>query len=746
MSMIDRISSASPSSTALPINVSRRAFVGGATASLVLSVVLPDGPARAAAPTNTVKPGTRVQAFLEIRADGVVMFHSPFAEGGQGVHTAIPQIVGEELDMDPARFIVDCAPAGHDYQIMGGLRMTGGSQSVRSSYDTMRQLGASCRQMLLQAAASRLSVPVGDLTTEPGQVIHASSGRKIPYGDLAADAATLPVPEDVKLKQPSEFRWIGKPVPRLDIREKSTGKAIYAIDISVDGMLSAAIRHSIRYGEEAGEIANEAQVKAMPGVHSIHRLPSAVAVVADRWWRARRAAESLQIKWLEPAKPTPRTMPVGFSTAAFRDQLAKATEPSLEAEKAGDSTAALRSGARVIEAVYEAPYLAHAQIEAPSSIARFNNDGTLDIWVPNQAPEMFQQIAAKYAGIEPDKIRIHSPLLGGFFGRQFTYEPAGSPYMQAIPLAKAVGRPVKVIWSREEEFLRDFLRPMGLVRFKATIDANGMPQALEADVVGDGPWTSVFGRTDNKPDPNAVEGIVAKPYKIPNRRIAQILVPHPLPVGFWRSVGHSMNDFFYESFLDELADAGKQDPYELRLKLLADSPRHANLLKAVGELSGGWKRGPFTASDGTRRARGVAMASPFGSEVATIAEASLRDGEVVVHDVWVAIDPGSIVNPAIIEAQVNSAVAIGSSSALMEQIVYKNGEPQARNYDAYPILAMNRMPKVHVRIVESGAKMGGIGEPGVPGVPPAVANAISALTGQRIRSLPLSNHKLSGLG
>jgi isoquinoline 1-oxidoreductase beta subunit len=335
-------------------------------------------------------------------------------------------------------------------------------------------------------------------------------------------------------------------------------------------------------------------------------------------------------------------------------------------------------------------------------------------------------------------------MLGGFFGRHFLYQTA-NPFPQAILLAKSVGKPVKLIWSREEEFLRDTLRPMAAVRFRAGINADGLPVALDAIAVGEGPTGRWFGRQPDKVDSSAVEGIAGKVYAIPNRRVAHIHVDDPAIIGFWRSVGHSMNDFFYETFFDEMAGAGKQDPYELRLKLLADQPRHSKLLQAVAELSGGWNRGPFVAEDGTRRARGVAMASPFGSEVATIAEVSLRDGGVVVHDVWVAIDPGSIVNPAIIEAQVNSAVALGLSSAMLEEVTYVEGMPEARNFDGYPILPPDRMPRVHVRIVESGAPMGGIGEPGLPGVPPAVVNAASVLTGKRIRTLPLSKLDLRGM-
>ena len=393
----------------------------------------------------------------------------------------------------------------------------------------------------------------------------------------------------------------------------------------------------------------------------------------------------------------------------------------------------------MVNATYRSQFVNHAQLEPPSTLARFNPDGTLELWLPNQAPDMFLADIARQTGLDPQKIMIHSPLLGGFFGRHFLYNTA-CPYPQAIQLAKEVGRPIKLIWSREEEFLRDVLRPMAVVRFRAGLDAHGIPVALEAVSATEGPTEAINNKRGPKLDPTALEGLTNKSYAIPHRRIAQLYVKGPAMLGYWRSVGNSMNDFLYETFLDELADKGGQDPYELRLRLLQGNQRLTNLLKSVGDLCGGWKRGPFVAADGTRRARGVAMASPFGSETAAVAEVSIENGEVRVHDVWQAIDPGSIVNPAIIEAQVNGGTALGLSQVLLEEKVYENGVPVARNYDMYPILPPDRMARVHVRIVESGAKMGGIGEPPLPAVPPAVANAVSRLTGQRIRSMPLSRY------
>lgn len=734
-----------------PVNVSRRGFLlsslGVTAGALVIGFGMPVRPAAAQQAAPKVVPGTRVPAFLEIRPDNTVRFMSPFAEGGQGIFTAMAQIVGEELDMDPATFVVENAPAGPDYLVMlNGMRITGGSMSVRMSYDTMRRLGASARLMIRQAAAARLGVPLSELTTEPGRVIHAASGRSLSYGEVAADAMDLPIPpaNSIILKERSQFRWIGKPVARLDVLEKSVGKAVYAIDCKVDGMLHAAVQHAPRLGQDVGSIRNEDQVKAMAGVHSVHRLPGAVAVVAERWWTAKRAVEALQVEWREPGAapimPGARNMPADFSTAAFIERLANDPGKGKDAEAVGNAEQALAAAGAVTSATYRSQYVHHAQLEPPSALARFNADGSLDVWMPNQAPEQFQADIAKKTGLDPSRIAIHSPLLGGFFGRHFLYA-AGNPYPQAIQLAKEVGRPVKVIWTREEEFLRDPMRPMAAVRFRGALDSNGMPVALEAISICEGPGEALRGHSDSKIDTNAVEGLTGKAYNIPNRRIAQVYVQNPAMLAYWRSVGNSMNDFLYEGFLDELADQGKQDPFEMRLKLLQGNARLTNLLNAVGELSGGWKRGPFTAHDGTRRARGVAMASPFGTQTAAIAEVSIRNGQVVVHDVWQAIDPGSIVNPAIIEAQVHSATCLGVSEVLLEEAVYEKGQPLARNYDLYPILPPDRMPRVHVRIVESGEKMGGVGEPGLPAVPPAVANAVSILTGQRIRSMPLSRYR-----
>ncbi|KFZ37797.1 isoquinoline 1-oxidoreductase [Shewanella mangrovi] len=740
----------------VPVNVSRRRFLlssaGLAAGALVLGVGIPLRQARAAE-QQQLPAGTRVPAFLQITPDNQIYFQSPFVEGGQGIFTAMAQIVGEELDADPASFIVENAPTGADFQVMiaGPGRITGGSMSVRFSYPVMRRLGALARQMLLQAAATEWKVAITELTTEPGKVLHGASNRSLTYGELASKALDLPVPDpdSVSLKDPKDFRWIGKSVERIDVYEKSTGKAQYSIDMKVDGMLHAAVQHAPRLGMTVGDILNLAQVKAMRGVHSVHILEGAgaVAVVAPHWWDAKRAAEAVQVDW-QAAKGEEqnnvRHMPADFSSEAFSELLAKRTDKGQDAEAKGDAVKLLDAAApeALVSATYRTQYVHHAQLEPPSALARFDDNGALELWLPNQAPDMFLADVAKRTGLPANKITINSPILGGFFGRHFLYNTA-NPYPQAIELARKIGKPVKLIWSREEEFLRDPLRPMAAVRLRAALQDKA-PVALEVISSCEGPTEGIYGHNPQKVDETAVEGLAGKSYEIPNVRIAQDYVKNPTMLAYWRSVGNSMNDFVYECFLDEVADKAGVDPYEMRKQLLKDNPRLSHLLDVVVQSAGGWKRGPFTAEDGSKRARGIAMASPFGTEAASIAEVSIENGTVRVHHVWEAIDPGSIVNPAIIEAQVNSAVALGLSQVLMEEVVYKNGKPLARNYDMYPILRPYEMAKVHVSIVESGAKMGGIGEPGLPSVPPAVVNAVSQLLGRRIRSMPLSRESLQG--
>ncbi len=418
-----------------PVNLSRRNFilssVGIAAGAFVLGVGIPIRHARAGQ-AGDMPPGTQVPAFLRVTTDNKIYFQSPFVEGGQGVFTAMAQIVGEELDADPLTFIVENAPLGHDYQVMNDSykRMTGGSLSVRSSYTTMRRLGALARQMFLQAGADELNVDISDLTTTPGKVLDLKSNRFLEYGKLAERAMSLPVPdpEKIQLRNPKDFRWIGSPVKRLDVYIKSTGKAVYGIDIKVDDMLHAAVQHAPRLGMRVGSIINLEKLKTMRGVHSVHILEGAVAVIAPHWWDANRAVEGAQVEWLEPQNEHQRTiryepqgairyMPADFSTQSYNDILANRKEMGLDAEVKGNASQVLSEASddSVIEATYRTQFVHHAQLEAPSALARFNTDGSLDVWCPNQAPDWYLADIVKRTGLPEDKIRIHSPILGGFF-------------------------------------------------------------------------------------------------------------------------------------------------------------------------------------------------------------------------------------------------------------------------------------------------------------------------------------------
>lgn len=721
-------------------NLSRRGLLAGSGA-LVLAVQLP-----VRAQPNPIPHATKVHSYLSVNADGTCHVQNPFVEGGQGIDTAVVQILAEELDASPDCFTISCAPPGADYALLfgGNMRFTGGSYSVRSSTAHFRKLGATARAMMLAAGAAQLGVDVAELSTANGQVLHGATGRALEYAALAARAAHMPVPLDAEPKSPTEFTLIGQSLPRIDVRAKSTGATRYSIEMAVPDMLHAAVVHAPRAGDEPTGVANEAAVRAMPGVHGIHRLPGAMAVTANSFWRARKAVEALDVAWTKTAS----SVPEGFSNATMLATLKSAmSRPGNTAEETGDVAAGLAGATRVVEAEYDAPYLAHAQLEPPSALARFLPGGDLEIWTPNQGPEAFQAVAAAVSGLAPERIMIHSRPLGGFFGRHFVYGP-GIPMPQAILLARETGRPVKLIWTREQEFARDAYRPLAHAKFRAGLDSQGNLVALEVKGAGEGTITRHFPPQALGPrgiDDSVMEGLTGKPYRVPHARVAFVPERHPggVNLGFWRSVGHSMNDFFFESFLDEVAAVAGRDPFMFRQALLQHSPRHLALLQALADLAGSpWRSAPYDHPDGSRRARGIAMASPFGSETATLAEVSLEDGQIRVHELWIAVDPGSIVNPGIIRQQVEGAAAFGLSSAMYEEITFEDGAPMQRNFDTYAVLRRDAMPKVNVRIVESGAAMGGIGEAGTPGVPPAVANAVANLTGQRIRTLPFAKTRL----
>lgn len=716
------------------VTMTRRKFLGITSAGacvFVLGMSLPMGKFAMAA--NNDDPGPALNAFIGIKQDGTVIFQNPFIEMGQGTYTSIPAIMAEELDVDMAVISVVQAPTGPDYRIMfnNTVRFTGGSMSVRSSYDTMRKAGATARAMLINAAAAQWNVPASECITEPGLVIHKTSGKKISYGDIAAEAASLEVPATVELKDPSKFRLIGKPVRRTDSLAKSTGTAEFGIDVKAEGMLIAAVKQSPVFGGTVKSY-DKSVVMNMPGVVAVEEIPNGVAVIADYFWHAKIALDKLPVEFNEGDN-------AGFSTSAYLEKLlSKLDDKGVQAENEGDAEKALQDSATVIEAEYHVPFLAHATLEPMNCMALVNNDHCI-VWAPNQGADFVAQVASGITGLPFEAIEVRTPYLGGGFGRRFVLDYV----THAVTLAgKHKGKPIKVIWTREEDTQHDHYRPLTAAKYRAGFDQDGTPLALHITTAGEGP----MGRLnpgflkDPNIDHSIVEGAIDQPYSIPNKRmdIVNISVA-PVPIGYWRSVGNSQNAFFKESFIDEMAHAASTGPVEFRRKLLINAPRFKKVLDTVVAMAD-WKDKPWQAPDGQQHAMGVALHRSFGSIVGQIAEISVVDSEIKVHRVWCVVDCGFAVNPAIVKMQMESGIAFGLSAALAEEITLEKGRVTQTNFNSYPLLSPDRMPDVHVEIINSGKELGGIGEPGTPPIAPAVCNALFTLTGKRIRSLPLQKH------
>jgi isoquinoline 1-oxidoreductase beta subunit len=712
------------------VNLSRRALLGSsaiAAGGLVLGVGLP-----LVARAGGAQPA-QLTAFLRIAPDGGITFYNPFVEMGQGTYTSIPQIVAEELDADLAVFTVEQAPPGDAYKVLfgGTRRITGGSSSLRGSYDMMRKVGATARAMLIQAAANEWGVDPAECSTEPGKVAHAASGRSLDHGALAEAAARLEPPAAPLLKDPAKFRLIGTSAKRTDTPFKINGTAQFGIDVRLPGMVYAAVKHNPVFGSTIASY-DAAAVSGLPGVISVHEVPGGVAVVADSFWRARKAVEALPITYGEGAN-------AGLTSDGLLERLqARLDEPGMTAESEGDVGSAMAAAARRLEATYAAPFLAHATMKPMNCTARVSADAC-EVFAPNQGVDFVVRVATSITGLPPERITVHTPYLGGGFGRRFVLDYVA----EVVTIAKAVGRPVKLIWTREEDTQHDYYRPLSTVLLHAGLDAGGQPIAFHATTVGEGPLHRHMAQAMRNPelDPTVFEGLVRKPYAIPARQVDYIYEPIPAPIGFWRSVGNSMNAFFYESFMDELAHAAGADPVAYRRGLLAEAPDYLHVLEKVVAMAG-WKPGVYPGSDGTRRAMGVALHESFGSIVGEIAEVSIADREARVHRVWCAIDVGTVVNPEIVRAQMESGIVYGLSQTLLEEITLKNGRVEQANFDTYPVLPPDRMPEVEVAVIASGRPMGGVGEPGTPPIAPAVCNAVFALTGQRIRRLPLARYDL----
>jgi isoquinoline 1-oxidoreductase subunit beta len=706
--------------------VSRRDFVkagAAAGAGLVVAVYLPGcgrgTPAAQDAATATFVPN----AWLRIGPDGWVTVLVDRSEMGQGVDTSLPMLVAEELDADWKRVRVEHAPAGEAYiNPLFGIQGTGGSTSVRAAFRPLREAGAKARAMLVAAAASTWGVDAKGLRTESGTVI-GPNGKKLTYGALADKAATMPVPETVTLKDPKDWKLIGTRVPRVDLKSKVTGTAGFGIDATAPGMLTAVVARPPVFGGRVKSF-DPAAAKASPGVKAVIQIGSGVAVIADTYWNAKKGRDALTVVWYEGALAK-------TSSESIRAQFASlANRPGVTARKDGNAAAALAGGAKRIEAVYEVPYLAHACMEPMNTAAHVRSDG-VTVWSPTQYQmgngAGVRGIASKLTGIPEDKVEVHTTYLGGGFGRRFELDFV----IDAIETSKAIGAPVKVVYSREDDIQHDFYRPATYNKLAAALDAKGAPVAWTHRIVGPS-ISSRFGPLKNGIDESSVEAAAGMPYAVPNVKVDWIRAEPGIPVGFWRSVGNSQNSFIVESFIDEVAHAAGKDPFEFRRALLEKHPRHKAVLELAAEKAGWGTALP------EGRARGIAVQESFGSYVAQVAEVSVSpEGKPKVHRIVCAVDCGTVVNPDTVEAQMESAIVFGLSAALSGEITIKDGRVVQNNFNDYPVLRMNEMPVVEVHIVKSTEPPGGVGEPGTPPAAPAVCNAIFALTGKRVRRLPI---------
>ncbi len=718
-------------STQEKLKVSRRQFMG-MSGALVLGMYLPVGKLAAKA---GVSAAGKVNAFLVIAPDNSITFYNPFIEMGQGTYTSIPTLVAEELDADLSAMQIAQAPHGDDYKIMfnNTVRFTGGSLSVRSSYETMRRAGATARAMLINAAAEKWQVKASDCKTEPGFVINQSTGDKLSYGELAPLAATQTVPEDLPLKESKDFRLIGKPVKRTDSLAKATGTANFGIDTQIDGMLVAVVKQSPVFGGKVKSF-DAAAVKDMPGVKWVDPIPDGVAVIADNYWHALKAIQALPVSFDEGANAK-------FSSAAYLQSLQDNLDTAgVNVENKGDVATALKSAETKLTADYHVPFLAHATLE-PMNCTALVTDNNCTVWAPNQGADFVAGTAAGITGLPLDAITVETPFLGGGFGRRFLMDFVA----QAVTLAKAhKGIPIKVVWSREEDTQHDFYRPMTAARYRAGLDANGKPVALHVTNVGEGPMGRLNPEflADPKIDTTVVEGVEKQPYEIANHKLDYVHMPlSPVPIGYWRSVAHSVNGFIKESFIDEMAHAAKKDPVAFRLSMLSNSPRFAAVLKKAAAMAD-WNPS-VVEKNGVKHAMGVSLHESFGSLVAQVAEVSIENKKINVHKVWCVVDCGFAVNPAIVKMQMESALAFGLSAAMGEEITMEKGRVRQTNFHTYPILMGKDMPEVETEIINSGATMGGVGEIGTPPIASAVCNALFTLTGKRIRTLPLSKTDLN---
>jgi isoquinoline 1-oxidoreductase beta subunit len=719
------------------LNVSRRGFLRiapAAGAGLVLGLRWP-GLVEASGPQKLRGSRLAPNAFLQIDPRGDVTIWASKSEMGQGVWTSLPMIVAEELDADWSRVRVEQAWADPKF----GDQDTGGSSSVRTKYDPMRQAGAAARAMLVDAAAETWGVDGSTCRTQKGAVLHPPTGRRLAYGDLVEKAASLPVPQDAPLKDPKDFRLIGRSLPRTDTPLKVDGGAVYGIDVRMTGMLYAAVLRCPVFGGKVARFDAEA-AKASPGVRAVVPISTGVAVVADSTWNALKGRDALKIEWDEG----PGAAESSETLRAECDDLSQ--KPGKPLRSDGDAALALEKAARRLEAVYELPFQAHATMEPQNATAHWQKD-RVEVWAPVQTPSMALPDIARAAGLPQEAITLHITFLGGGFGRRINADYAA----EAVEISKGASAPVKTVWTRADDLQHDFYRPASYHRIKGGLDEKGRIVAWQHRIVS----TSIkafYEPSATDPEDDEKGGASDLPYAIPNVRVEYSAAKSVVPRGWWRSVESSFNAFVVESFLDELAAAARRDPLALRRDLLAGGRRipyegqtfvqDTTRLKGVLDLAAakaGWGK-PLPKG----RARGIAAHFSFLSYCAQVAEVSVgKEGGVRVHRVVCAVDCGRAVNPGIIAAQMESAVVFGLTAALKSGITIEKGRVKEANFDEYEMLRIHEMPVVEVHVVPSSEPPTGVGEPGVPVVAPAVFNAVYAATGKRVRRLPLRPQDLA---
>jgi isoquinoline 1-oxidoreductase beta subunit len=743
--------------------MSRRGFlITGAVAGggLLVGCSRPSAQSRLGDTTIFAPMGDQValNGWVKITPDNRVIVAVPRSEMGQGVHTALAMLVADELDAAWSQVQVEQAPLDKIYantalmlnmlplqpdddgvlsqlarssaQALGyalSLQVTGGSSSVRDAWEPMRLAGATARQLLLAAAAKQWNVPVSDLTIQSGDVLHGTTGRKLHFGELAAQAAQLKPATEVAMKPAAQRRLIGKPMSRPDIPPKTNGQAVFGIDVHLPDLLYAAIQHCPVFGGSVKSIDAQA-AKAASGVRDVFVLNNnAVVVIATNTWLASQALAQVKVTWDEG--PNAELSSASIATQLRRDLDEK---DGSGFRSVGDASKTLASAKQRIEAEYEAPFLAHAAMEPINCTAQVK-DGQVTVWCGTQAPSFARMKAAKVAGVDSDRVTLHIPYLGGGFGRRLEFDMVE----EAVGIALHTGgRPVKMTWSREEDTQHDLYRPTAIARFQATLDDQGHPLAWHNKVAAPSIGLATMERIAalmamDTPDKNQIEGAFDLPYAIPNLEVRQVRSKTPVPVGSWRSVGHSYNAFFTESFIDELAHAARQDPLAYRLALLKQHPRHQAVLKLAAQQAAWGQALP------AGRARGLALHESFGSICAQVAEVSVQQGSVRVHKVVCALDCGTVINPDTVQAQLQSAVVYGLSAALFGEITLNKGRVEQGNFPSYDAIKLASMPVIETHLIISDAEPGGVGEPGTPPIAPAVANALFALTGQRLRKLPL---------